>query len=122
MKIGILTRNEESWSSSELKASIIRHNAIPVCFDYPALIARVASHPGVSLDGRYLLGDLEAIIVRPIGRGSLEEIIFRMDLLRKLERMGMYILNPPDAIEKSVDKYYSLAIIWFESLKKEDGF
>jgi RimK family alpha-L-glutamate ligase len=55
-----------------------------------------------------MLRDLDAMITRPIGRGSLEEIIFRMNLLHKLEREGMLIINPPLAIERSVDKYCSL--------------
>jgi len=50
------------------------------------------------------------MITRPIGRGSLEEILFRMNLLHKLERSGMLIINPPLAIERSVDKYCSLTL------------
>jgi len=34
-----------------------------------------------------------------------------MDLLHRLERLGMYILNPPSAIERSVDKYYALSLL-----------
>jgi len=49
--------------------------------------------------------------VRPIGRGSLEELVFRMDMLYKLERSGFYIINPPEAIEHCVDKYDILAIL-----------
>jgi len=49
--------------------------------------------------------------VRPIGRGSLEEIVFRMNLLHRLQRLGMPIINPPLAIEHSVDKYHILALL-----------
>ena len=55
--------------------------------------------------------DLDALIVRPIGRGSLEELVFRMDMLYKLERSGFYIINPPEAIEHCVDKYDILSIL-----------
>jgi len=55
--------------------------------------------------------DLGALIIRPIGRGSLEEIIFRMDLLHRLQRLGMLIINPPSSIERSVDKYCTLALL-----------
>jgi RimK family alpha-L-glutamate ligase len=54
---------------------------------------------------------LDALIVRPIGRGSLEELVFRMDMLYRLERSGFYIINPPEAIEHCVDKYDILAIL-----------
>jgi RimK family alpha-L-glutamate ligase len=55
--------------------------------------------------------DLAAVLVRPIGRGSLDEIIFQMDALHKLSRMGIPVINDPSAIEKAVDKYYALAIL-----------
>lgn len=64
-----------------------------------------------SNDGLNLLDELDALIIRPIGKGSLEEIVFRMDLLYRLQRLGMYILNPPEAIEHCVDKYDILAIL-----------
>jgi ribosomal protein S6--L-glutamate ligase/tetrahydromethanopterin:alpha-L-glutamate ligase len=57
-----------------------------------------------------LATDFDAFIIRPIGRGSLEEIIFRMDALHKLQRLGKLIVNPPLSIERSVDKYHTLAL------------
>ena len=111
LKIGVLTRNEESWCSTQLKNSLAGHGVIPFCFDFRSLVARVGLKPLVSADGADLLRDLRAIIVRPIGRGSLEEIVFRMDLLHRLERLGMYVLNSPAAIERSVDKYYALTLL-----------
>jgi RimK family alpha-L-glutamate ligase len=88
-----------------------RRNITPVCFSYRQLIARVKYKPEASVDETNLLQDLSALITRPIGRGSLEEIIFRMDLLHRLERLGMLIINPPLSIERSVDKYYTLALL-----------
>jgi RimK family alpha-L-glutamate ligase len=50
-------------------------------------------------------------MIRPIGRGSLEELVFRMDILYRLQRSGLYVINPPEAIEHCVDKYDILAIL-----------
>ena len=111
MNIGILTRNENSWCSKQLKGSLLRRNIRPVCFRFRDLIARVGFKPEFSLDKMNILTDLSGIIVRPIGRGSLEEIIFRMDLLHRLQRLGMYVLNSPSAIERAVDKYYALSLL-----------
>lgn len=110
-KIGILTRNENSWCTAQLREAAARQGFQPVCFNFKSLSARVGFKPEVSFGGVDVLRDLKAIIVRPIGRGSLEEIIFRMDLLHKLRRQGLYILNPPHAIERSVDKYYTLSLL-----------
>lgn len=111
MRVGILTRNENSWCSAQLKEAILRRGLQPVCFSFLRLMARVGFKPEASLGDIDVLRDIGAIIVRPIGRGSLEEIIFRMDLLHRLQRLGLYILNPPSAIERSVDKYYTLALL-----------
>jgi len=111
MKIGILTRNENSWCSAQLKDSFLKRDVTLICFRFQDLVARVGFRPEFSLDEIDVLTDLSAIIVRPIGRGSLEEIIFRMDLLHRLQRLGMYILNHPSAIERAVDKYYALSLL-----------
>ncbi len=65
----------------------------------------------MTVNTRDVLSELKAVIVRPVGRGSLEEIIFRMDLLHRLVRLGLYVLNSPSAIEKSIDKYYALTLL-----------
>jgi len=75
------------------------------------MLARVGFRPEVSVGETNLLKELKAVIVRPIGRGSLEETIFRLDLLHRIERLGVYVTNPPSAIERSVDKYYALTLL-----------
>ncbi|MEM3597158.1 MAG: RimK family alpha-L-glutamate ligase, partial [Candidatus Bathyarchaeia archaeon] len=111
LKIGIVTRNRNSWSSTQLREALSRRSIPYICFSFPLLTARVAYAPKLSVGNVNLLENLDALIIRPIGRGSLEEIVFRMDMLYKLERNGMYIVNPPEAIEHCVDKYDILAIL-----------
>jgi len=49
------------------------------------------------------LGDV--ILVRSLPGGSLEQVIFRVDLLHVLEEVkGARVINSPDALEKTVDK------------------
>jgi ribosomal protein S6--L-glutamate ligase/tetrahydromethanopterin:alpha-L-glutamate ligase len=55
--------------------------------------------------------DLAALIVRPIGSGSLDEIILRIDILHRIERLGLEIFNSPSSIERAVDKYHALCIL-----------
>jgi len=109
--IGILTRNENSWSSNQLRESLTRHNIPHVCFRFPQLVARVGYKPCLNAGNVRILEELNALIIRPIGRGSLEEIVFRMDVLYRLQRLGLYVINPPEAIEHCVDKYDLLAIL-----------
>jgi ribosomal protein S6--L-glutamate ligase len=41
--------------------------------------------------------------------GSLEQVVFRMDVLHGLEAAGKRVLNPPRALEVCVDKYLASA-------------
>lgn len=111
MKFGIVTRNPNAYSSAQLREALERRGIPHVCFSFPWLVARVGYKPYLNMRNVDILKDLSVLIIRPIGRGSLEEIVFRMDLLYRLERLGFYILNPPEAIEHCVDKYDLLAIL-----------
>lgn len=111
MKIGIITRDKDGWCSTQLREAMRKRNVTPLCFSFPQLLARVKYTPEASVGETDVLRDLSGLITRPLGRGSLEEIIFRMDVLHRLERLGVLIINPPLAIERSVDKYHALTLL-----------
>lgn len=58
---------------------------------------RIASPPALTA--------LDAVLVRTMPAGSLEQVIFRMDALQQLEGAGVLVLNPPRALEAAIDKY-----------------
>ena len=111
MKFGIMTRNMEAWSSTQVREALTKRGIPYECFTFPKLVARLAYKPYFKVNCTSILDDLDGLIIRPIGRGSLEELVFRMDMLYKLERQGFYLVNPPTAIEHCVDKYDILAIL-----------
>ena len=111
MKIGIATRDRNSWSSTQLQEALAKRNIPHLCFSFPQLVAQVGIKPYVKVGNTSILEELDALLIRPIGRGSLEEIVFRMDMLYRLQRLGLYVINPPEAIEHCVDKYDLLAIL-----------
>ena len=51
----------------------------------------------------------DAVIVRTMPKGTLEQIIFRMNLLQQLEVRGVRVLNSARALEVAIDKYLSIA-------------
>ena len=55
------------------------------------------------------LTELDAVIVRTMPPGSLEQVILRMDMLAVLEAQGTLVINPPKALETAVDKYLTSA-------------
>jgi RimK family alpha-L-glutamate ligase len=57
------------------------------------------------------LEDLDAILVRFIPPGSLDRIVFRMDLLHALADCGIPVINPPRAIERTIDKHWTSRLL-----------
>ena len=47
----------------------------------------------------------DAVLVRTMPAGSLEQVVFRMDVLHAAAARGVPVLNPPRAVETCVDKY-----------------
>lgn len=109
--VGVLGKDAEGWGTSQLMEALERRGESFVFFGFSNLVARVGYPPFVCMNDVDVGEELAALIIRPIGRGSLEEIIFRMDLLHSLERHGVLVVNPAGAIEKCVDKYYALALL-----------
>lgn len=109
-KIGILTSNENDWNVMQLKKEITKRGIECVCFPITDFVARIAEKPYVTCRG-YNLGDFDALIVRWVPSGSAEQIIFRMDVLHRLENLGIKVLNPAIAIEKCADKFYTCSIL-----------
>lgn len=111
MKIGVVTKDPEAYGSVTLKEALTKRGISNVCLSFPQLVARIGYKPYLNMGRHDVLKELDVLIIRPIGRGSLEEIIFRMDVLYRLQRLGLYVVNPPEAIEHCVDKYDILAIL-----------
>jgi ribosomal protein S6--L-glutamate ligase len=59
--------------------------------------------------GRLDLAGFDAVLVRSMPAGSLEQVVFRMDALGRLEALGIPVVNPPRAVEAAIDKYLALA-------------
>ena len=57
------------------------------------------------------LDALDLVIVRGLPHGSLEQVIFRMDALHLLAEQGVRVVNSPRAIERTVDKFYTTALL-----------
>lgn len=50
-------------------------------------------------------------IIRTMPPGSLEQVVFRMDVLHALQRQGNKVLNPPRALESAVDKFLASELL-----------
>ncbi|MCL4205603.1 MAG: RimK family alpha-L-glutamate ligase [Pirellulaceae bacterium] len=55
------------------------------------------------------LNVFDAVLVRTMAPGTLEQVVFRMDVLGRIEQQGIPVVNPPRALEAAVDKYLASA-------------
>ena len=109
MKVAILG-SPRGWHVRALRQALERRGVSVACLPITCLVARVAGRPWVRSQEE-TLDDCDAIFVRAIPGGSLEQIIFRVDVLHRLENAGVRIVNPPATIERTVDKYYTSSLL-----------
>lgn len=111
MKIGILTRNTESWSSTQLRQALNKKRIPFECFSFPKIVAQLGKQPSFIINNENIIEEFNALIIRPIGRGSVHQLVFRMDMLSKMEKLGLIVINPSKSIEICADKYAILSTI-----------
>ena len=56
------------------------------------------------------LSEFDAVLVRSMPLGSVEQIVFRMNALHAALASGVQILNPPRCLEIAIDKWLTLDI------------
>jgi ribosomal protein S6--L-glutamate ligase len=101
MRIAILSAGD-GWHVRDLQraATLLDHEATPVDF------RRVQASIGREVND---LAAFDAVLVRTMPPGSLEQVVFRMDVLHRLQGQGVRVVNPPAAVEGCVDKYVASA-------------
>jgi ribosomal protein S6--L-glutamate ligase len=62
-----------------------------------------------AVGGERYAPECDRLIVRTMPRGTLEQVIFRMDVLQRLEADGLPVINSPRALEVAIDKYLASA-------------
>ena len=77
---------------------------------FPAVVGRVGQGgSGRVMAGGVALDGVDGVLVRMMPPGSLEQVVYRMDALHRVEAAGVPVVNPPRAVEAAVDKYLALA-------------
>jgi RimK family alpha-L-glutamate ligase len=109
MEVAILS-GERGWHVVRLERALAARGHRVRTLPIDALSARIGGAPRLSSGGAEL-ERCDAVLVRIIPRGSLEQIIFRMDALHRLERLGVPVLNSAGALERTVDKFYTSALL-----------
>jgi len=98
------------WHTKELERAAAERGHQAIVLPYEGLVASIGPAPGLRSRSTELDG-VDAVLARIIPSGSLEQIIFRVDALHRLEDRGVRVVNPPRAIERTVDKFWTSALL-----------
>lgn len=109
MKIAVLAARI-GWHTKELERAAAERGHQAVVLPYEGLVASIGPAPGLRSRSTELDG-VDAVVARIIPSGSLEQIIFRVDALHRLEDRGVLVMNSPRAIERTVDKFWTSALL-----------
>ena len=127
MHVAILSART-GWHTDELCRALADRGHAGVVLPYEKLIARLGGSedppPPVIVEAglhtrlpvglsseRVPILEADAVLARIIPGGSLEQIIYRVDALHWIEDRGVMVMNSPRAIERSVNKFYTTALL-----------
>jgi ribosomal protein S6--L-glutamate ligase len=104
VRIGVLG-NAGSWYYQDLHraATLLKHDVARL--DFPRIAARVHTDQTRLISGESTLTNFDAVIIRTMPPGSLEQVVYRMDALAALESAGVIVINPARSLECAVDKF-----------------
>jgi len=107
----VVLASESGWHTDELVRAIRARGLVPLLAPWEANLTRLGAEPGVANSG-VRLREARAVIPRIIPAGSLEQVIYRVDTLHRLEQQdGVRVMNSARAIERTVDKSWTSAIL-----------
>ncbi len=112
LRVGLLG-GSGSWHSRGLLAALAARGHDTLSIPATRLRSEVDEHGEVHVlgpDGDEL-DALDLLVVRGLPRGSLEQVIFRMDALHVLAEHGVRCVNSPRAIERTIDKSWAGAVL-----------
>ena len=98
------------WHTHQLARAAAEGGHQAVVLPYEGLVASIGQASGLRSRSTELDG-ADVVLARIIPSGSLEQIIFRVDALHRLEDRGVSVINSPRTIERTVDKFWTSALL-----------
>jgi ribosomal protein S6--L-glutamate ligase len=103
MRLAVLTSSESWYFQDICRAASPADEIIAVSFS--RLCSSIETDNLSVTTNEWNLSQFDAVLVRTMPPGSLEQVVLRMDLLGALESQGCPVVNSPKSLEAAVDKY-----------------
>ncbi|HYL54633.1 MAG TPA: RimK family alpha-L-glutamate ligase [Gemmatimonadales bacterium] len=110
MRVAILSARQ-GWHTDQLCRALTERGHEGRVLPYDTLAGRFGDRATSFTGGGEDLASCAAVLARIIPAGSLEQIVFRVDVLHALEERGMLVINSPRTIERTVDKLWTTALL-----------
>jgi RimK family alpha-L-glutamate ligase len=111
LKIGVAissTGQKLRWHELQLQHALEKKGISTVFFPIKDTIANYSrSTLRLLHNNSNLIDELSGVLVRGPGIGVLEQIYFRMNVVRLFEHSGIYVINSATAIERASDKLFT---------------
>ena len=104
MKVGNVVSDRDDWTAQALMASFSRRQMDATFLDFSELKSGIDGSLDFRCGGTDLL-DLDALVVRDLGRRGAVDVSFRFEALTALVELGISVINPPEAISSAANKY-----------------
>jgi RimK family alpha-L-glutamate ligase len=112
-RVGILAASD-GWHIAELRRALAARGCAAVRLD-PTRVGAAAGGPGgraaIVAAGGDTLEDFDALVVRVVPPGSLDQIVFRIDALHLLAGRGLVVVNAPRCLERTIDKHWTSRLL-----------
>ena len=115
--------NRESWYCDQLQAAATAAGHVCFRWDFSRLRSHVSSNGSRHVEVK---GDeeedqsIDAVIVRTMPPGTLEQVVYRMDALGQLQDSGTLVVNSPRSLECAIDKFLTSARLASSGLEVPD--
>jgi RimK family alpha-L-glutamate ligase len=109
VRVAVLA-SRQGWHTRELTRALDERGHTAAIVSYEGLTASIGTRSGLR-SGTAELDRADAVLARIIPSGTLEQIIFRVDALHRLEERGVRVVNSPRAIERTVDKFWTSSLL-----------
>ncbi|MHC1631563.1 MAG: RimK family alpha-L-glutamate ligase [Methanotrichaceae archaeon] len=104
MRFGIVITDPHDWTAQAIKKSFTKYGAKAIFLSFSDLVAKIGCSLRIKC-GDIDLAELDGLVVRDLGRRGSHDVAFRFETLCTLEKLGLPIVNPPQAIQNAANKF-----------------
>jgi RimK family alpha-L-glutamate ligase len=108
-----IVSSDDGWHERTLTEALTKRGVRPVKFHPRRFCTKIAFQGESSEDHSKnhieddVISECDMLFVRSLPGGSLEQVIYRMNQFWALMERGVFVVNHPQTIERTVDKCYS---------------